>query len=49
VVLRFNTYGAQLSETARWYVATALEDSTLQEWVRTAQSEPWTLAVDEVG
>jgi glutathione S-transferase len=49
VVLRFKTYGAQISETARWYIATALEDSALQEWVRAAQSEPWTLANAEVG
>ena len=27
VVLRFNTYRAQISDTARWYVATALEDA----------------------
>ncbi len=26
VVLRFNTYGAPISETARWYMAAALED-----------------------
>jgi glutathione S-transferase len=49
VVLRFKTYGARISETARWYIATALEDSALQEWVRAAQSEPWTLANAEVG
>jgi glutathione S-transferase len=49
VVLRFKTYGAQISETARWYIATALEDSALQEWVRAAQSEPWTHKNAEVG
>jgi len=49
VVLRFKTYGAQISETARWYMATALEDPFLQDWVRAAQSEPWTLADSEVG
>ena len=27
VVLRFNTYRAQISDTARWYLATALEDA----------------------
>ena len=42
VVLRFNTYRAQISDTARWYMATALEDAALQEWVRAAQEEPWT-------
>ena len=49
VVLRFKTYGAQISETARWYIATALEDPFLQDWVRTAQSEPWTHPSAEVG
>ena len=49
VVLRFNTYGARISETARWYAATALEDATLQSWVRAAQDEPWTIQTSEVG
>jgi glutathione S-transferase len=49
VVLRFNTYGAQISQTARWYIATALEDATLQEWVQAAQGEPWELTTSEVG
>jgi glutathione S-transferase len=49
VVLRFNTYGAQVSETARWYIATALEDGALQEWVRASKNEPWTLQMSEVG
>lgn len=49
VVLRFNTYGAQLSENARWYVAAALEDPALQSWVRAAQEEPWTIESEEVG
>ncbi len=49
VVLRFNTYGARVSATARWYMATVLEDAALQEWLRAARAEPWTLAADEVG
>jgi glutathione S-transferase len=54
VVLRFNTYssrsyGAQLSETARWYIATALENAALQEWIAAAQKEKWTLTSYEVG
>ncbi len=49
VVLRFKTYGARISESARWYLATALEDPALQEWVQAAQGEPWTLATCEVG
>jgi glutathione S-transferase len=49
VVLRFKTYGAQVSETARWYLATALEDAALQEWVQAAQNEQWKLPASEVG
>ena len=49
VVLRFNTYGAPLCETARWYIATALEDPFLQKWLLDAKEEPWTLPGSEVG
>jgi glutathione S-transferase len=49
VVLRFNTYGAGISQTARWYMASVLEDGALQEWLQAAKLEPWTIAADEVG
>jgi glutathione S-transferase len=49
VVLRFNTYGARVSETARWYMAAALEEAALQDWVRAAKAEPWTIESEEVG
>jgi glutathione S-transferase len=49
VVLRFNTYGAHISQTARWYMASVLEDGYLQEWLQAAKQEPWTIAADEVG
>jgi glutathione S-transferase len=49
VVLRFNTYGARVSGTARWYMATVLEDGALQEWLRAARAEPWIVDADEVG
>jgi glutathione S-transferase len=49
VVLRFNTYGARVSDTARWYMAAVLEDAVLQEWLQGARAEPWTIASDEVG
>ena len=49
VVLRFNTYGARISQTARWYMASVLEDGALQEWLQAAKHEPWTIAADEVG
>lgn len=49
VALRFNTYGAEVSDVARAYVTTALEDATLQDWIRAAEAEPWTMARAEVG
>jgi glutathione S-transferase len=49
VVLRFNTYSARISQTARWYMASVLEDAPLQEWLQAARQEPWTVAIDEVG
>ena len=49
VVLRFNTYGARISQTARWYIASVLEDAPLQEGLQAAKQEPWTIAADEVG
>jgi glutathione S-transferase len=49
VVLRFNTYGARTSQTARFYMASVLEDAALQEWLQAAKQEPWTIATDEVG
>jgi glutathione S-transferase len=49
VALRFNTYAAQLSETARWYVAAVIEDPALQEWMHAAKEEPWTIQYSEVG
>lgn len=49
VALRFNTYGARMSDTARWYVATVLEDPIMQQWVSAAKEEPWTHPDSEVG
>ncbi len=49
VVLRFNTYGATLSDAARAYVATALADRDLQRWMHAAAEEPWTIDEDETG
>ena len=49
VVLRFRTYGAQLSALAQRYLATVLADEVLQEWCAAAAAEPWTIAHEEVG
>jgi glutathione S-transferase len=39
VVLRFNSYGAEVSPTARSYMQTALADPLLQEWIGEAMHE----------
>jgi glutathione S-transferase len=46
VVLRFNTYGANVAigETARAYIATALQDLSMQQFLAAARDEPWRLA-----
>jgi len=49
VVLRFNTYGAGISQTARWYMASVLEDAAVQEWLQGARHESWTNPASEVG
>jgi glutathione S-transferase len=49
VVLRFNTYGARISDTARWYMASVLEDTALQQWLQAAKQEPWRIESEEVG
>ena len=49
VVLRFRTYGAEVSDVARQYQATVLADAPLQEWIAAAAAEPWTISADETG
>jgi glutathione S-transferase len=49
VVLRFNTYSARISQTARWYMASVLEDGALQDWLQGAKQESWIIDADEVG
>jgi glutathione S-transferase len=49
VVLRFNTYGASVSATARAYMASVLKDRALEEWMQAARQEPWTITADETG
>jgi glutathione S-transferase len=49
VVLRFNTYAASVSQTARWYMASVLEDPLLQEWLQAAKQETWSYPSSEVG
>ena len=49
VALRFNTYGASISQTARWYIASVLEDGAMQEWLAAAKQETWSYPGSEVG
>jgi glutathione S-transferase len=49
VVLRFNTYGAPLTATARGYISATLEDPHLQKWLLAAKNETWTVPGYDVG
>ncbi len=49
VVLRFRTYGAQLSTAAAHYRDTALADPVLRSWIQAAEREPWIIEGDEAG
>ncbi len=50
VVLRFNTYGTELSASARAYMETVLADPPLLEWLRSAEAEPHRVDyIDAVG
>jgi glutathione S-transferase len=49
VVLRFRTYGAQLRDTSRAYVATVLEDVHMRDWLDAARAESWIIETSELG
>jgi glutathione S-transferase len=49
VVLRFQTYGAQLSAPAQQYLDSALADRALKEWCAAAAAEAWTIDHEEIG
>lgn len=49
VALRFRTYGAALGGEAAHYLAHALADPILGEWMAAAVGEPWTIEHEEVG
>jgi hypothetical protein len=48
-VLRFRTYGAQLGEVSRTYVATVLEDVHMRDWLDAARAERWIIETSELG
>ena len=49
VVLRFRTYGARLNEVAGQYMAAALADPRLLEWIADARAESWIIESSEIG
>jgi glutathione S-transferase len=49
VVLRFATYGAQVSDVAQAYIARTLDDPILQDWLQAAQRETALLPHAEAG
>jgi glutathione S-transferase len=49
VVLRFNTYGAQLSPMAREYMSAVLDDRYVKEWMSAAERETWVIDSEDIG
>ena len=49
VVLRFRTYGAEVSPATRQYMETVLADALMQEWLAAAALETWSAATEAVG
>jgi glutathione S-transferase len=49
VVMRFRTYGAEVSALAQAYMTTVLTDPLLADWLAAAATEPWVVAADEAG
>ena len=49
VVMRFRTYGINLSESASVYPARLLESSAIQDWLLESESETEVIRQDETG
>jgi len=49
IVMRFTTYGIELSESSQKYVRTMLQNTALSDWVEDAQNESQILADFELG
>jgi glutathione S-transferase len=49
VVLRFRTYGADVRESARTYMATVLADTHMLDWLAAAAAEHLTIEASEIG
>ncbi len=49
VVLRFRGYGVELDEASRRYMATALADPALEDWLTAGQAETEVIEHEEVG
>ncbi len=49
VVMRFKTYGADLSESSRQYMETVLNSSSVRAWIDAAMAETEIIEADEAG
>jgi glutathione S-transferase len=49
VVMRFMTYGADLSESSRAYMKTVIENGSVQQWMAAAKAETEIIGADEAG
>jgi glutathione S-transferase len=49
VVLRLRTYGAPVRESTASYMATVLADAHMQDWLRAAAAEIWSIDASEIG
>jgi glutathione S-transferase len=49
VVLRLRTYGAKVREGTAAYMATALADPPMLEWLAAAKAESWVIDASEIG
>jgi glutathione S-transferase len=49
IVLRFRTYGPRLRDTSAAYVAAAVADVHMREWLQGAAAESWIIESSEIG
>ncbi|MBX2847003.1 MAG: glutathione S-transferase family protein [Acidiferrobacterales bacterium] len=49
VVLRFNTYGIELSHSAQQYALHVINNESIRQWIQAAKKEPEIIKEDEVG
>jgi len=49
VVLRLHTYGAHVRDSTAAYMATALGDAHMRDWLAAAAAESWVIEASEIG